>query len=265
MKITPHNPVERYLASDFAQTELFQFLDALKAFLNEMDWDSFATKEELQVVATKVDELEDEIDHIADTVDHLGDDVDNLGDAVNTINTTITTINGAISDLSDALAALRVALLARIEAIEAQLNESITVVQAVFTNPSYFYADSQDAENYSVAASDKAVVASFTGSVLQAVQVADDTLEVVNIQLDDNVNLDLSKTPNHFYTPIAIEHFDSQGNFTDMQTCILDCEISQEMSGYDISCYFHGNISNVNQYTKFHFSLDYPYFVRRGE
>ena len=228
MKITPHNPVERYLASDFAQTELFQFLDALKAFLNEMDWDSFATKEELQIVATKVDELEDEIDQIADTVD-------NLGDAVNTINTNITVIQGAISDLSDALAALRVALLARIEAIEAQLNDPITVVQAVFTNPSYFYADSQDAENYSVAASDKAVVASFTGSVLQAVQVADDTLEVVNIQLDDNVNLDLSKTPNHFYTPIAIEHFDSQGNFTDMQTCILDCEISQEMSGYDIS------------------------------
>ena len=258
MKITPHNPVERYLASDFAQTELFQFLDALKAFLNEMDWDSFATKEELQVVATKVEELEDEIDHIADTVD-------NLGDAVNTINTNITTINGAISDLSDALAALRVALLARIEAIEAQLNDPITVVQAVFTNPSYFYADSQDAENYSVAASDKAIVASFTGSVLQSVQVADDTLEVVNIQLDDNVILDLTKTPNHFYTPIAIEHFDSQGNFTDMQTCMLDCEISQEMSGYDISCYFHGNISNVNQYTKFHFSLDYPYFVRRGE
>ena len=258
MKITPHNPVERYLASDFAQTELFQFLDALKAFLNEMDWDSFATKEELEVVATKVDELEDEIDQIADTVD-------NLGDAVNTINTNITVIQGAISDLSDALAALRVALLARIEAIEAQLNDPVTVVQAVFTNPSYFYANNQDAENYSVAASDKAVVASFTGSVLQSVQVADDTLEVVNIQLDDNLLLDLTKTPNHFYAPMYVEHFDSQGNFTDTQVCMLDCEISQEMSGYDISCYFHGNIANVNQYTKFNFSLDYPYFVRRGE
>lgn len=258
MKITPHNPVERYLASDFAQTELFQFLDALKAFLNEMDWDSFATKEELQVVATKVEELEDEIDQIADTVD-------NLGDAVNTINTNITVIQGAISDLSDALEALRTALLARIEAIEAQLNDPINVVQAVFTNPAYFYADSQDAENYSVASSDKAVVASFTGSVLQSVQVADDTLEVVNIQLDDNVTLDITKTPSHFYAPMYVEHFDSNRDFTDVQMCMLDCEISQEMSGYDISCYFHGNISNVNQYTKFHFSLDYPYFVRRGE
>lgn len=258
MKITPHNPVERYLASDFAQTELFQFLDALKAFLNEMDWDSFATKEELQVVATKVEELEDEIDNIATTVDHLGDDITTLGTAV-------TALQVAVSDLSDALAALRLALLARIEAIEARLNDPITVVQAVFTNPSYFYASDQDTEYYNVASSNKSVVCSFTGSVLQAVQVADDTLEVVNIQLDDNVTLDLTKTPNHFYTPMCVEHFDSQGDFTDMQTCMLDCEISQEMSGYDISCYFHGNIANVNQYTKFHFSLDYPYFVRRGE
>lgn len=258
MKITPHNPVERYIASDFAQTELFQFLDALKAFLNEMDWDSFATKEELQVVATKVEELEDELDTLSDSVSHLGEDV-------TAINATLNTIQSAVSDLSTALEALRTALLARIEAIEARLNESISIVQAVFTNPAYFYASDTDTEYYNIAASDKAIVASFTGNVLQTVQVADDTLEVVNIQLDNNVNLDLTKTPNHFYTPMAIEHFDSDGNFTDMQTCMLDCEISQEMSGYDISCYFHGNISNVNQYTKFHFSLDYPYFVRRGD
>lgn len=239
MDIIPHNPVENYEANDFPKNNFMDFLDMLKAWFEEIDWSDYAKKEDLDALAALVDSLSDRIDDVSGDIDGVEED--------------ITEIRSILADFR-----------ARIEAIESKLNDVVDVVQAVFTNPTYFYADNTDSEYYNVAASDKAVVCSFTGSVLQNVQVADNTLEVVNIQLDDNVELDLTKTPNHFYTPMCVEHFDGNGNFTSMQTCMLDCEITQEMSGYDISCYFHGDIANVNQYTKFHFSLDFPYFVERS-
>ena len=239
MDIIPHNPVQNYESEGFPKNNFMDFLDMLKAWFEEIDWSDYAKKEDLDALAAVVDALSDRVDDMASDIDGVEEDV--------------TEIRSIIADLR-----------ARIEAIEAKLNDVITVVQATFTNPSYFYADNSDPEFYNIAASDKSVVCSFTGSVLQSVQVADNTLELVNINLDDNVVLDLVKTPNHFYVPMCVEHFDAQGNFTDMQTCMLDCELTQEMSGYDISCYFHGNIANVNQYTKFHFSLDFPYFVERS-
>lgn len=235
LEITPHSPVQLYNSESFPKNNFMEFLDALKDFLNDLDWDDFATKEELEAVIARVEILEAKVEDIDD------------------IKEDITEIRQIIGDLR-----------LRLTAIESKMNDPIDVVQATFTNPTYFYADDTDSEYYNIAASDKAVVCSFTGSVLQDVQVADNTLEVVNIQLDDNVTIDFTKTPNHFYTPMCVEHFDANQNFVSMQTCMLDCEITQEMSGYDISCYFHGDIANTNQYTKFHFSLDFPYFVERS-
>lgn len=246
LEIKPHEPVNLYNTDSFPKNGFMEFLDMLKAWFNEIDWDQYATKDELNALALRVVALEAKIDEI--------DDIEN----------DIEDIRGDITEIRGIITNLRLEITARIEAIEAMLNEPITVVQTVFTNPDYFYASDADSEYYSFASTMDSVVCSFTGSVLQSVQVADNTLEVVNIQLDDNVTLDLTKTPNHFYTPMCVEHFDAQGNFTDMQTCMLDCELTQEMSGYDISCYFHGNIANVNQYTKFHFSLDFPYIVERS-
>ena len=239
LEIKPHEPVNLYNTDSFPKNGFMEFLDMLKAWFDEIDWDQYATKDDLNALALRVVALEGKIDEIDD------------------IKEDITEIRTIINDF-------KLEINARVAAIEAMLNEPIAVVQAVFTNPDYFYASDVDSEYYSFASTMDSVACSFTGSVLQSVQVADNTLEVVNIQLDDNVTLDLTKTPNHFYTPMCVEHFDAQGNFVDMQTCMLDCELTQEMSGYDISCYFHGNISNVNQYTKFHFSLDFPYIVERS-
>ena len=247
MEIIPHVPVQKYEAGDFPKIPLFEFLDALKAFLNELDWDSFATKEELEVVATKVDALELQLNDLAGDIEDLEGDITDLRGDITEIRAILVNVNAKIAEIMAKLP-----------------NDPIDVVQCVFTNPAYFFADDTDSEYWNVASSSHDVVCSFTGQVMQSVQVADNTLEVVNIQLDDNVIIDFTKTPNHFYTPMCVEHFDAQGNFTSMQTCMLDCEITQEMSGYDISCYFHGDIANVNQYTKFHFSLEFPYFVERG-
>lgn len=241
MEIIPHFPVNNYEAGEFEMSELQAFLKALELLIGQLD--DYAKKEDLEALRDRVVALELKVEELEGKTDELDDAINEFKATVNVL---ITTING------------------RIDAIENMLNETITVVQCVFTNPDYFYADDTDSEYYNVASSMHSVVASFTGLVKQAVQVADNTLEVVNIQLDDNVTLDFTKTPNHFYTPMCVEHFDAQGNFTSMQTCMLDCELTQEMSGYDISCYFHGDIANVNEFTKFHFSLDFPYFVERS-
>ena len=246
LEIKPHSPVNQYLTDSFPKNGFMEFLDMLKAWFNEIDWDQYATKEELQELALKVAAIEVKVGEIDD------------------IKVDIDDIRGDIAEIRTIINNFKLEINARVAAIEAMLNDPITVVQTVFTNPDYFYASDVDSEYYSYASTMDSVVCSFTGKVLQSVQVADNTLEVVNIQLDDNVPLDLTKTPNHFYTPMCVEHFDAQGNFTDMQTCMLDCELTQEMSGYDISCYFHGNIANVNDYTKFHFSLDFPYIVERS-
>ena len=246
LEIKPHEPVNLYNTDSFPKNGFMEFLDMLKAWFNEIDWDQYATKDELNELALRVVAIEAKIGEI----DDIKDDIDD--------------IRGDITEIRTIINNFKLEINARVAAIEAMLNQPITVVQAVFTNPDYFYASDVDSEYFSFASTMDSVVASFTGSVLQSVQVADNTLEVVNIQLDDNVRIDFTKTPNHFYTPMAVEHFDAQGNFVDMQTCMLDCELTQEMSGYDISCYFHGNIANVNQYTKFHFSLDFPYIVERS-
>ena len=246
LEIKPHSPVNQYLTDSFPKNGFMEFLDMLKAWFNEIDWDQYATKEELQELALKVAAIEARLGELDDIKNDIED------------------IRGDITEIRTMINNFKLEINARVAAIEAMLNKPITVVQAVFTNPDYFYASDVDSEYYSYASTMDSVVCSFTGKVLQSVQVADNTLEVVNIQLDNNVTLDLTKTPNHFYTPMCVEHFDAQGNFTDMQTCMLDCELTQEMSGYDISCYFHGNIANVNNYTKFHFSLDFPYIVERS-
>lgn len=246
LEIKPHSPVNQYLTDSFPKNGFMEFLDMLKAWFNEIDWDQYATKEELQELAIKVAAIEARLGELDDIKNDIED------------------IRGDITEIRTMINNFKLEINARVAAIEAMLNKPITVVQAVFTNPDYFYASDVDSEYYSYASTMDSVVCSFTGKVLQSVQVADNTLEVVNIQLDDNVSIDFTKTPNHFYTPMCVEHFDAQGNFTDMQTCMLDCELTQEMSGYDISCYFHGNIANVNNYTKFHFSLDFPYIVERS-
>lgn len=246
LEIKPHSPVNQYLTDSFPKNGFMEFLDMLKAWFNEIDWDQYATKEELQALALKVAAIEARLSELDDVKNDIED------------------IRGDITELRTIINNFKLEINARVAAIEALINKPITVVQAVFTNPDYFYASNVDSEYYSYASTMDSVVCSFTGKVLQSVQVADNTLEVVNIQLDNNVAIDFTKTPNHFYTPMCVEHFDAQGNFTDMQTCMLDCELTQEMSGYDISCYFHGNIANVNNYTKFHFSLDFPYIVERS-
>ena len=246
LEIKPHEPVNLYNTDSFPKNGFMEFLDMLKAWFNEIDWDQYATKDELNELALRVVAIEAKIGEI----DDVKNDIEDIRDDITEIRTIINNFKLEIN--------------ARIAAIEAMLNAPITVVQAVFTNPDYFYASDVDSEYFSFASTMDSVVASFTGLVKQAVQVADNTLEVVNIQLDDNVHIDFKKTPNHFYTPMAVEHFDAKGNFTGMQTCMLDCELTQEMSGYDISCYFHGDIDNVNANTKFHFSLDFPYIVERS-
>lgn len=262
MKITPHNPVQRYLASDFAQTELFQFLDALKAFLNEMDWDSFATKEELEVVSTKVDLLEEQLDDLAGDISEIRTDIVDLRGDIADIRSDLVTITNLITQIQNQITDVRAELLARIEALEAQMpNEPLDLVMYTFTNPDYFYSDGQNTEYFNLATTDNFVSVSITGSVLQDTDLSDGILEVINLTFDQNVNIDFSKTPNHFYAVMGVEHFDTNNVFVKQDTYMVDCELTQEMSAYDISVYFQGVIANTNANTKFHLSFVFPYYV----
>lgn len=266
MKITPHNPVERYLASDFAQTELFQFLDALKAFLNEMDWDSFATKEELQIVSTKVDLLEEQLNDLAGDISEVRTDVadlreDVMGDLAD-VRSDIVNMMALITQIQTQITNVRAELLARIEALEAQMpNEPLDLVMYTFTNPDYFYSNGQDTEYFNLATTDNFVSVSITGSVLQDVDLNDDVLEIINLTFDQNVNVNLSKTPNHFYSTMIVDYYDDDNNFVKSEIHPIDAEITQEMSAYDISVYFQGVLTGTNANTKFHISFVFPYYV----
>lgn len=262
MKITPHNPVERYLASDFAQTELFQFLDALKAFLNEMDWDSFATKEELEVVSTKVDLLEEQLDDLAGDISEIRTDIVDLRGDIADIRSDLVTITNLITQIQTQITNVRAELLARIEALEAQMpNEPLDLVMYTFTNPDYFYSDGQNTEYFNLATTDNFVSVSITGSVLQDTDLTDGILEVINLTFDQNVNIDFSKTPNHFYSTMVVDYYDTNNNFVKSEIHPIDAEITQEMSAYDISVYFQGVLTGTNTNTKFHISFVFPYYV----
>ena len=122
LEIKPHSPVNQYLTDSFPKNGFMEFLDMLKAWFNEIDWDQYATKEELQELALKVAAIETRLSELDDIKNDIED------------------IRGDITEIRTIINNFKLEINARVAAIEAMLNKPITVVQAVFTNPDYFYA-----------------------------------------------------------------------------------------------------------------------------
>ena len=71
LEIKPHEPVNMYNADSFPKNGFMEFLDMLKAWFNEIDWDQYATKDELNELALRVVAIEAKIGEIDDIKDDI--------------------------------------------------------------------------------------------------------------------------------------------------------------------------------------------------
>ena len=277
MEFTPHTPSMLYKTSGFPLSSE----DAFKIFSNGLEINSLTT--EHKTIVGAINELKYDIDNI-DLSDYLTKaeaeatyaKITDLDDYVSesVYNTFVSSVTTGLSNLDTRVTSLEsrtTALEGRVLTVENDIdtitdrlsdviaelpNQPITINLDTFTNPAYFTQD----EKYLLRSTPYSVDFSYLANVLQDIDPTDGILEVVNISLTrDTVDIDLNDSPRHFYIPATVDNFDSNGNFISTTPMTLDCELTQEMNGYDISVYVRGTISNVNQYTKLKFSGSVPY------
>lgn len=277
MEFTPHTPSMLYQTSGFPLSSE----DAFKIFINGLEIDSLTT--DAKTVAGAINELQYEIDHI-DLSDYLTKaeaaetyakitDLDDYveGDVYNTFVNSATTAISNLDTRATALESRATALEGRVLQVENDIdtitgaisdiladmpNNPVTINLDTFTNPAYFTQD----EKYLLRSTPYSVDFSYLANVLQDIDPTDDIIEVVNISLiRDAADIDLNDSPRHFYIPAMVDNYDANGNYLNSTPFTLDCELTQEMNGWDVSVYIRGTITGVNQYTKLKFSGSIPY------
>ena len=272
MDILPHFPFIEYEATNFTINEFLKFLMELKEAIENLDLSDYVKKEDFNKLKEEVDSIKDDLDLINSTLEKKIEDLENdLSDTKKELNELQDEledykleVSAEIDEIRSLIDSLKDEIDTRISNIEKWINEPIGIVQVTFTNPAYFYASRETNEYYNYWSNMSCIGVSFTGDVKQDIQITDDVLEIVNVTLNRNVELDLRKTPNHFYVPMGVDIFDDEGNFIRCDVYMIDAELSIETNSYDISFYFHGEIEGVNEYTKFHLSANIPYFIERS-
>lgn len=255
MEITPHSPSMNYVTSGFplSSEEAFKLfansleiinlittnktivgaINELKNALDNLDLSDYLTKDEAERTYATLSALQALIDRVA-ALELRADDTD----------TAIAEIETAIADIIAALP-----------------NIPATISVATFTNPAYF---TQYAENI-LRTTPYSIDLSYDVNVLQDIDLADGTLEVINVTISTQ-DVEITDYPEHFYIPAVVDFYDANGDYESSQMVMLDGTMSDEMNAKDLSIYFTGEISNTNQYTKLRFSTCVPYSgTTRGE
>lgn len=261
MEIIPHEPVNNYEVDGFPLSSIEAFI----VYVNGVQICSLKTTNKTIVGA--INELWDMIQNL-DLSDYVKQDAFKaLQKVVEGIEDDITDIRGDIVDIRADITRIDKTLdnhETRIKDLETAIgdklpNAPLNVVNVTFTDPRYF-----DNGEKMATTSDNFLTVSANGQVLQSIQLEDGIIELLNVNLNRNQDVDFDRTPKHFYVPMAIDHFDSSGNFQKRETVMIDAEWTVEMGSYDVSFYFRGTIEDVNQYTKFHLTSMIPYFVERS-
>lgn len=248
MEITPHAPSMNYVTSGFplSSEEAFKLfanaleiinltttnktivgaINELKTAIDNLDLSDYLTKEEAEHTYATLTALQDLIDRITG-LENRTDDIDIAIDEIK-------------SSIADIILSLP--------------NKPATISVATFTNPAYF---TQYAENI-LRTTPYSIDISYDVNVLQDIDLADGTLEVVNVTISTQ-EVDITDYPEHFYIPAVFDFYDDNGDYTSSQMVMLDGAMTDEMNAKDLSIYFTGIISNINQYTKLRFSACVPY------
>lgn len=249
MEITPHAPSMNYVTSGFplSSEEAFKLfanaleiinlattnktivgaINELKAALDNLDLSDYLTKEEAERTYATLSALQDLIDRITG-LENRTDDID----------IDIDEIKSSIADIILSLP-----------------NKPATISTVTFTNPAYF---TQYAENIAET-TPYSIDLSYDVNVLQVIDLADGTLEIVNVTLSTPL-VEIVDYPEHFYIPAVVDFYnDDDGGYESSQMIMLDCTMTDEMNAKDLSIYFRGIIDNVNEYTKLRFSACIPY------
>lgn len=272
MVIEPNTPSMNYTVDGIPMSSE----DAFKMYMNSVEFESLTTDQKtiinaINEVDGKCADLDSRLDEAEEDIAGLAEDIANidiLGVINETVNTAFTgdlagmTTKGAIDAAYDkgveALAAAGTALDNDFVTFKKSLTApGINLVEAVFTNPSYFTEVSS--QPYIV--NPHYVAISMKAKIKQDIQYSDNELEVVNVNFSDNtytfapnktatIALDLAHTPREFYIPARVVFYDSNGDFVRNQNTLLLARWEQAQGGYDLSIYLHDEIDNNGSTTE---------------
>ena len=222
MEIKPHENVDSYYVDGFPLSSLEAFI----LYINGVEIASLKTSN--KTVSGAINELWDMINDL-DLSDYVKQDAfnalkkaveDNAAD-IGDIRGDIVEIRAKINNIDE-----------RLKSLEALRTNIPVVTNVAVTNPDYWSQGHKNAY-----ATNDHVVIEYIGEYLQELSAEDGTLEVVNVTLNRNVEIDMTKTPDIWYGTMVMDAETPNGQH---QTSIVPvkCQWSSEQNSYDISVYY---------------------------